>query len=137
MGIIDEVMKANEVYAKNFTHEKLPMPPAKKLAVLACMDARLVLSQILGTAMGEIHMIRNAGGIATEDALRSLIISRYLLGTREFMIINHTDCAMLTFKDDDLLARLQNETGTAAFAPRTISTHSAMSRRTVGGRFRR
>ena len=67
--------------------------------------------------MGGIHMIRDAGGSATEDALRSLIISHYLLGTREFMIINHTDCGMLTFKDDDLLARLQTETGTAAFAP--------------------
>ena len=117
MAIIDEVLRENETYAKNFKHGKLPMPPAKKLAVLACMDARLVLSQILGTGMGDIHMIRNAGGIATEDALRSLIISHYLLGTREFMIINHTDCGMLTFKDDDLLARLQNETGTAAFAP--------------------
>ena len=136
MTIIDEVLRENETYAKNFKHGKLPMPPAKKLAVLACMDARLVLSQILGTGMGDIHMIRNAGGIATEDALRSLIISHYLLGTREFMIINHTDCGMLTFKDDDLLARLQNETGTAAF-PRTISTHSAMSKRTFGGRFRK
>ena len=81
------------------------------------MDARLVLSQILGTATGDIHMIRNAGAIATEDALRSLLISHYLLDTREFMIISHTDCGMMKFKDDDLLARLQKETGTAAFAP--------------------
>ena len=117
MGIIDEVMKANEIYAENFKHRNLRTSPAKKLAVLACMDARLVLSQILGTAMGDVHMIRNAGGIATEDALRSLIISHYLLGTREFMIINHSDRGMLPFKDNDLLARLQNESGTAAFAP--------------------
>ncbi|MHB8652390.1 MAG: carbonic anhydrase [Terriglobia bacterium] len=75
MAIIDEVLKANETYAKNFNHGKLPNAPPKKLAVLACMDARIVLSQILGTAMGDIHMIRNAVGIATEDPLRSLIIS--------------------------------------------------------------
>ena len=111
MAIIDEVLKANEIYAKNFKHGKLPMHAAKKLAVLACMDARLVLSQILGTAIGDIHMIRNAGGIATEDALRSLIISHYLLGTREFMIINHTDCGMLTFTDDDFKASIQKDTG--------------------------
>lgn len=117
METIEEVLKANEIYAKNFKQGNLPMPPAKKLAVVACMDARLVLSQILGTGIGDIHMIRNAGGIVTEDALRSLIISHYLLDTRQFIIINHTDCGMLTFKDDDLLARLQNETGTAAFAP--------------------
>lgn len=117
MAIIDEVLKANETYAKNFKQGYLPSPPAKKLAVVACMDARLVLSQILGAEIGDIHMIRNAGGIVTEDALRSLIISHYLLGTREFMIINHTDCGMLTFKDDDMLARLQNETGTAVSSP--------------------
>jgi carbonic anhydrase len=117
MGIIDEVLKANEIYVRRFKHGNLRMALAKKLAVVACMDARLVLFQILGTVIGDIHVIRNAGGIVTEDALRSLIISHYLLGTREFMIINHADCGMLTFKNDDLLARLQNETGTAAFAP--------------------
>ena len=117
MGAIDDGLKANEAYAKDFAQGNLPMPPARKLAVVACMDARLVLSRILATKAGDIHMIRNAGGIVTEDALRSLIISHYLLGTQEFMIINHTDCGMLTFKDEDLLARLQKETGTAAFAP--------------------
>ena len=117
MGAIDEVLKANEVYAKNFNQGDLPMPPAKKLAVVACMDARLVVSQILGTNVGDIHVIRNAGGIVTDDALRSLIISHYLLGTQEFMIINHTDCGMLTFKDDELLAKLHQQTGTAAVAP--------------------
>jgi carbonic anhydrase len=117
MGAIDELLTANEAYAKDFAQGNLAMPPAKKLAVVACMDARLVLSRILGTKIGDIHMIRNAGGIVTEDALRSLLISHYLLGTQEFMIINHTDCGMLTFKDEDLLARLQEETGTAVFAP--------------------
>jgi carbonic anhydrase len=93
------------------------MPPARKLAVVACMDARLVVSQILGTKPGDAHVIRNAGGIVTEDALRSLIISHHLLGTHEFMIINHTDCGMLTFQDGDLHRRLINETGTDAVAP--------------------
>jgi carbonic anhydrase len=117
MAVTDELLKANEAYAKGFTQGNLPMPPARKLAVVACMDARLVPSQILGTKNGDIHVIRNAGGIVTEDALRSLLISHYLLGTQEFVIINHTDCGMLTFKDEDLLARLQGETGTAAVAP--------------------
>jgi carbonic anhydrase len=117
MSIIDEVLKNNEAYAKGFTQSNLPMPPAKKLAVVACMDARLVVSKILGTKEGDAHVIRNAGGIVTEDALRSLVISHYLLGTQEFMIINHTDCGMLTFKDDDLRARLQKETGTDVVEP--------------------
>ena len=117
MGAINELLKANEAYAKDFAQGNLAMPPAKKVAVVACMDARLVLSQILGTKNGDIHVIRNAGGFVTEDALRSLLISHYLLGTQEFIIINHTDCGMLTFKDEDLLARLQEETGTAAVAP--------------------
>ena len=117
MGAIDELLKANAAYAKDFAQGNLPMPPARKLAVVACMDARLVPSQILGTKNGDIHVIRNAGGIVTEDALRSLLISHYLLGTQECMIINHTDCGMLTFKDEELLARLQGETGTAAVAP--------------------
>jgi carbonic anhydrase len=117
MAVTDELLKANEAYAKGFTQGNLPMPPARKLAVVACMDARLVPSQILGTKNGDIHVIRNAGGIVTEDALRSLLISHYLLGTQEFVIINHTDCGMLTFKDEDLLAKLQGATGTAAVAP--------------------
>lgn len=117
MSAIDEFLKANESYAKGFTQGILPMPPAKKVAVVACMDARLVISQILGTKIGDIHMIRNAGGIVTEDVLRSLVISHYLLGTQEFMVINHSDCGMLTFKDEDLRSRLLKETGTAAVTP--------------------
>ena len=124
MSAVDEVLKANEIYAKNFNQGSAPMPPAKKLAVVACMDARLVLSQILGTKLGDIHMIRNAGGIITDDALRSLIISHYLLATEEFMIINHTDCGMLTFKDEDLAARLQKETGAAAVTPERFYSFS-------------
>jgi carbonic anhydrase len=117
MSAIDDVLKANQQYAKTFDRGSAPMPPTRKLAVVACMDARLVLQKILGTDIGDIHMIRNAGGIVTEDALRSLFISHYLLGTQEFMIINHTDCGMLTFKDEELLGRLEKECGTAAFSP--------------------
>jgi carbonic anhydrase len=117
MSVIDELVKANQEYAKTFNSGQLPMPPARKLAVVACMDARLIPSQILGLKAGDAHMIRNAGGIVTEDALRSLVISHHLLGTQEFVILNHTDCGMLTFKDEDLRSRLQRETGTAAVAP--------------------
>jgi carbonic anhydrase len=117
MNVIDEVLKSNEDYARNFTSGSLPMPPARKLAVLACMDARLVISRMLGLNEGDAHVIRNAGGIVDDDAVRSLIISHYLLGTQEFMLIHHTDCGMLTFKDDDLQSRLRKETKTAAVSP--------------------
>lgn len=117
MGVIDEVLAANEVYARTFDLGHLQMPPARKLAVLACMDARLTVERMLGLKTGDAHIIRNAGGVLTEDALRSLLISHYLLGTQEFLIINHTDCGMLTFKDEDLRAKLQAQTGTAAVAP--------------------
>jgi len=117
MGVIDEALAANEAYARSFDQGQLRMPPARKLAVLACMDARLTVERILGLKTGDAHIIRNAGGVVTEDALRSLLISHYLLGTQEFLIINHADCGMLTFQDDDLRARLQNESGTAAVAP--------------------
>ena len=117
MSAIDDVLAANQTYAQGFNLGHLPMPPARKLAVVACMDARLTVSQLLGLKTGEAHIIRNAGGIVTEDALRSLIISHHLLGTNEIMIINHTDCGMLTFKDDELRKKLQTQTGTAAVAP--------------------
>src|SRR6266550_1483232 len=107
MSVIDDVLRANSGYARAFNLGHLPLPPARKLAVVACMDARLTIQPMLGLKTGEAHIIRNAGGIITEDALRSLIISHYLLGTQEFMIINHTDCGMLTFKDAELQERLQ------------------------------
>ena len=91
MSIIDETLQANQSYGQNFTQGDLPIPPARKLAVVACMDARLMVDQMLGLKTGDAHVIRNAGGIVTEDALRSLIISHHLLGTQEFMIINHTE----------------------------------------------
>jgi carbonic anhydrase len=117
MSVIDEVLQNNLKYADQFTLGHLPMPPARKLAVLACMDARLTVEQFLGLKTGDAHIIRNAGGIASEDALRSLIISHHLLGTQEFIIINHTDCGMLTFKDHELLGRLEKQSGTAFVAP--------------------
>jgi carbonic anhydrase len=117
MSVIDEALKANRQYAQNFKLGDLAMPPARKLAIVACMDARLTVEQFLGLKTGDAHIIRNAGGIATEDAIRSLLISHYLLGTQEFMIINHTDCGMQTFKDEELRERLERESGTSVVAP--------------------
>jgi carbonic anhydrase len=112
----DQLLSANQRFAEQFTAGDLPMPPARKLAVLACMDARLHLATSLGLAIGDAHIIRNAGGRASDDALRSLIISSRLLGTREFVVIHHTDCGMLTFTNDDLRGRLATETGADATA---------------------
>jgi carbonic anhydrase len=120
MSVIDECLKANEEYSKEFKLGHLPKPPACKLAIVTCMDARMEVEEMLGLKTGDAHIIRNAGGIITEDALRSLIISHFLLGTQEFMIINHTDCGMLTFKDEDLKARLQQETSKTADDPKVF-----------------
>lgn len=117
MTVTDQVLKANENYQKSFDLENLPMPPARKLAVVACMDARLTVEHILGLKTGDAHIIRNAGGVVTEDALRSLLISHHLLGTEEFIIINHTDCGMLTFRDEELRSKLRQQTGTTPVAP--------------------
>lgn len=128
MSITDEVLLANEQYAAAFDLGGLAMRPARKLAVLACMDARLSVEQLLGLRTGDAHIIRNAGGIATEDALRSLIISHHLLGTQEFIVINHTDCGMVTFADDELLRKLEEQTGTAAIAPVHFHTFKDVER---------
>ncbi len=117
MSAIAEAFSANARYASRFDLGDLPLPPARKLAVLACMDARLTVESVLGLRTGDAHIIRNAGGIASEDAIRSLVISHHLLGTQEFVIINHTDCGMLTFKDDDLRSRLERENGGPTLAP--------------------
>jgi carbonic anhydrase len=117
MSIIDDTLNANQSYARSFALSHLPMPPARKLAIVACMDARLSVEQFLGLKTGDAHIIRNAGGIVTEDALRSLILSHHLLGTQEFMIINHTDCGMLTFKDEELRTTLEHRTRTASVSP--------------------
>ena len=117
MAVVDELLEANRNYATGFELGDLPMPPGRHLAIVACMDARLTVEEMLGLKTGDAHIIRNAGGVVTDDALRSLLISHYLLGTQEFMIINHTDCGMLTFKDEELRGRLEKETGTATVAP--------------------
>ncbi len=117
MSTIDQALRANEKFAAAFREGHLPMPPARKLAVVACMDARLNVERALGLELGDAHVIRNAGGIVTEDAVRSLIISHHLLGTQEFAVINHTDCGMLTFQDAELRDRLRGETGTSAATP--------------------
>src|SRR3972149_11173189 len=100
--LLKDLLHANAEYARTFDRSTLPLPPSKKLAVLACMDARIDAHAILGLHEGDSHVIRNAGGLATEDALRSLIISTNLLGTREVVGINHPDCGMLTFKDEEV-----------------------------------
>jgi carbonic anhydrase len=111
MSVTDELIRNNESYAKSFTKGHLPLPPAKGVAVLACMDARIDVHKILGLEEGEAHVIRNAGGVATDDAIRSLTISQRLLGTKEIILIHHTDCGMLTFKDDDVKKKIESEVG--------------------------
>jgi carbonic anhydrase len=111
MSVTDQLIRNNEAHAKSFTKGDLALPPAKPIAVLACMDARLDVHKILGLHEGEAHVIRNAGGVATDDAIRSLVISQRLLGTSEIVLIHHTDCGMLTFRDDDLKAKIQAEVG--------------------------
>jgi carbonic anhydrase len=107
----EQLLRNNEAAAKTFKKGHLPVPPSRKTAVLACMDARLDVHKILGLEEGEAHVIRNAGGVVTDDAIRSLVISQRLLGTEEIILIHHTDCGMLTFTDDDLKDKIEAETG--------------------------
>jgi len=116
MSVIDDVLVANEVYSRMHELRTLTPRPARKLAVLTCMDTRLSI-RTLGLKTGDAHIIRNAGGIVTEDSLRSLIVSHHLLGTEEIMVINHTDCGLMTTSEQDLRTRIQNRTGTAAVSP--------------------
>src|SRR4051812_43310663 len=111
MSTTDDVLRNAEQYASSFDQSDLPMPPGRKLAVVACMDARLIPTKVLGLQEGDAHVIRNAGGVVTDDAIRSLAISQRLLGTEEIILIHHTDCGMLTFKDDEFKASIQQETG--------------------------
>ena len=111
MSAIDEFLSDNQTYANKFSKGSLPMPPAKQIAAVVCMDARLETGALLGLAEGDAHVIRNAGGVVTEDVIRSLTISQRLLGTREVMLIHHTDCGMLTFTDADLKQQILDDTG--------------------------
>jgi carbonic anhydrase len=111
MSSTSELITNNEEYASNFDKGNLPTPPAKKVAVLACMDARLDPAKALGLREGDAHVIRNAGGVATEDAIRSLVISQRLLGTEEIILIHHTDCGMETFTDDAVKELIFSDTG--------------------------
>jgi carbonic anhydrase len=111
MSATDDLLQNNEAYAASFDKGDLPLPPGKKVAVVACMDARLNPYGALGLQEGDAHVIRNAGGVVTDDEIRSLAISQRLLGTEEIILIHHTDCGMLTFTDDDFKAQVQAETG--------------------------
>ena len=116
MSAIDEVLAANEIYSRTHELRALTPRPERKLAVLTCMDTRLS-TRTLGLKEGDAHIIRNAGGIVTDDAVRSLVISHYLLGTEEFMVINHTDCGLMHTTEQNLRTHIQNRAGTAAIAP--------------------
>jgi carbonic anhydrase len=107
----DELLANNEGYAASFDKADLPLPPGRKVAVIACMDARLSVDRALGLDEGDAHVIRNAGGVVTDDAIRSLAISQRKLGTDEIILIHHTDCGMLTFTDDEFKASIERDTG--------------------------
>ena len=133
MSVTDQFLENNIAYAANFTGP-LPLPPAKHVAVVACMDARLNVYGILGLNEGEAHVIRNAGGVVTDDEIRSLAISQRLLGTEEIILIHHTDCGMLTFTDDAFKASIQDEIGikpawsTEAFADLDTDVRQSIAR---------
>ena len=110
MSVTDELLANNARYAESFTGP-LPLPPSKNIAVLACMDARLDVYRVLGLAEGESHVIRNAGGVVTDDEIRSLAISQRLLGTKEVVLIHHTDCGMLTFTDEEFRSSIEQDVG--------------------------
>jgi carbonic anhydrase len=111
MSVTDELLANNEKYAASFDKGDLPLPPGKKVAIVACMDARLNPYGALGLQEGDAHVIRNAGGVVTDDEIRSLAISQRLLGTEEIILIHHTDCGMLTFTDDEFKRQVQEDTG--------------------------
>lgn len=111
MSVTDELLKNNEQYAASFDKGSTPLPPARGVAVVACMDARLHVSAILGLEIGDAHIIRNAGGVVTDDAIRSLVISQRLLGTKEIILLHHSDCGMVTFTDDAVKAQIKEDTG--------------------------
>jgi len=117
MSVVDELKSANSDYAESFKGGELPMPPGRNFAVVTCMDARLDPAKFLGLDLGDAHVIRNAGGVVSDDALRSLVISHHLLGTQEAVVIGHSDCGMLTFTNDDLQGRLGEDASGIDFLP--------------------
>ena len=126
MSATDDLLKRNKAYADRFDKGDLPLPPAKKVAVIACMDARLVPSEVLGLSAGDAHVIRNPGGVVTDAEIRALAISQRKLGTEEIVLIHHTDCGMLGFSDEDFAAELESETGEApGFAGHAFDDHEA------------
>lgn len=133
MTVTDNYLANNAEYASTF-NGPLPLPPSKHVAVVACMDARLDVYRLLGIGAGEAHIIRNAGGVVTDDVIRSLAISQRLLGTREIILIHHTDCGMLTFTDDDFKRAISEETGvkpqwaTEAFPELTSDVRQSLRR---------
>ena len=137
MSATDDLLQNASAYAKSFDNGEVPLLPARKVAVLACMDSRMDLVGLLGLELGDAHMIRNAGGVVTDDAIRSLAISQRMLGTREIVLLHHTDCGMLTFSDDEFKRSLLDETGikpawaVEAFddSTRTCASRSLASRR--------
>lgn len=111
MNAIDGLLKSNLEYARRFDRAGVPASPSRRLAVVACMDARLDVFRLLGLDLGDAHVIRNAGGVVTEDVVRSLVISQRLLGTREIALVQHTGCGMLSLNDEELKARIEEDTG--------------------------
>ena len=111
MSVMDELVSFANDYAKQFDKGGLPMPPKRKVAIVACMDARILPARLFGLEEGDAHVIRNAGGVVTDDEIRSLAISQRLLGTEEIMLVHHTDCGMLTFTDEEFERALEEDTG--------------------------
>jgi carbonic anhydrase len=145
MTVIDELIENAKSYAETFDKPELPMPPARKVAIVACMDARLNPYGLLGLAEGDAHVIRNAGGVIIDDEIRSLAISQRLLGTEEIMLIHHTDCGMLTFTDEQFREQIREDTGlkpqwarsASKTSPTTCASRSRESRRAPSSRTNR
>jgi len=132
MSAIDKYLDNNAAYAAAFSAGDLPIPPTDEIAVVACMDARLDMGALLGLDKGNAHIIRNAGGVVTDDVIRSLTISQRLLGTREIMLVHHTDCGMLTFTDAELEEAIEKETGTRpAFSIQSFSNLEENVRKSI------